>query len=1841
MSQKFCAPILIVACLIMVACVAGAVLISRAVSKPVSTQSLSQTLMTPTSRNLSLQPEAARVNRRLGNRFNSSAKTDTPVTGILRIGASQYSVTTIRHLDQSRELVDLLLPEKQLSWDETDGVKATASVLTRAERLLAERLILDTADHFVLAQLRGASYLTVARNLRPDDAGDDYKGPLWTVVRLSETQRSDDKGPLSAWRLYYINAATELIDRIVCELDGRRIETTIQWAEQNGEQVPTGLKWTMQGETSKEFVMPGIRSTLPPAFLLSLISLTCMAQEASRPARGVMPNGSSSVSDIENISLQNGNVNINIPLASLPPIAGGKLSWTISANYNSKLWNVTRYQQNDDPLTWAPYTIDTPGVDGGWTIGGTYSFTFRNVNEDLARIFYNGNSGLPQYELDWINNTQWWKVVLRMPDGSEHEFRPVDCGGSPGTAADFLHGFFDSKPNGTAKRYYSVDGAFMFARITNINDWIVYMLDGTQIIQTTDGVQRVQDTNGNKIKIFSDSYGTHYQDEQTSRELRLVYNPAGQGQYQVWYNTVGGVAQHIDINLGTTTVQGKLYAVNNPPCDFKNEVLSAAFQVVREIVFPQTEPAQPQRRFTFSYNSDTSSVVTDVAQWSCPDPATNYTRTVSYGLGELSKIVTPSGSEVTYTYSHDGVSSFSEFVSADTITQDTVVEKRINHDGTFDKWTYAIAQSVGSGSVTGPDDAVSSEFAYNSILNNPGYSTDKLGLVYRSIRPFTKTERHWIKPTFSGADITAQNGNTITLNPVVDKEYTTLTDASGANLKMSARVFSYDYNGNLVQETHYDWFDPALVSRDVAGVPTGVPASATVLKVITNSHYNQASSSTSANVYAKRSIPPGTPLILNAPRTTAVGSSSVRFSYDGQAFDVAPTVGNLTAKSVWVDLESKWITTSNTYDTYGNVATSTDARGKITQFAYGDNSHALPTSVTVDPQNGSGTQTTTTAYDFSTGLVTSQTDANGQQTTIDYTNQLLGTVDPFGRPGITKAPAISIGGNSHRRRVTTKYFDSARQVIVASDLNAENHQLLKSRTTVDQLGRPTLTESTEDGTNYTISVRSAYLNMGQVTLTSSPMRSAAAATDSWARATKDKAGRVTELATFGGAAQPAWTGTAGTLTGAVTTAYSANFTTVTDQAGKVRRSMSDALGRLVRVDEPDASGNLGSTTSPNQPTSYGYSVLDNLTTVTQGSQIRTFTYDSLSRLRTGINPESGTISYQYDDNGNLIVKTEPRGVSTHYEYDALNRVKRRWYNGSRLTSEITHNNPALPPGVGVTEEVKFYYDTQPAIGGPSYTTGPLKGRLVAQTYGSGTTGDYYGYDVLVRPKVKIQRTGAKDYDMTAEYTLSGAVSSLAYPSGHTINNTYDQVGRLTGLSGTLGDGTTRTYATNINYSSLGGMLKEQFGTNTPVYHKLHYNSRAQICDIRASNVNDDWGGELGALVNYYRTPYAVCGNGPDNNGNLLMSQTIINSFYIEGRYTYDSLNRLKSVGEFQNGVTNTGNQTYDYDRWGNRISLTASGTGINDTSFEIESATNRIYAPGDLALSPTSRRIQYDTAGNQKQDTYTGAGTRTYDAENKLTSAAANNNQTATYVYDASGQRIKRTANGVETWQVYGFGGELLAEYPANGDKLSPQKEYGYRNGELLVTAEAGVSTRTNVALAANGGVASASSTYACCGCNFAPEAGHNGNPSGVGWGSDEGWNDNPPANTFPDWLQIDFNGSKTIDEIDVFTGQDNWQYPSEPTEAMTFSLYGLTGFDVQYWNGSSWTTVSGGSVSGNNKVRRKFTFTPVTTTKIRVLTNASIDGYSRITEVEAWATQRVVARQFSGSSQTTSAPHA
>lgn len=519
-------------------------------------------------------------------------------------------------------------------------------------------------------------------------------------------------------------------------------------------------------------------------------------------------------------------------------------------------------------------------------------------------------------------------------------------------------------------------------------------------------------------------------------------------------------------------------------------------------------------------------------------------------------------------------------------------------------------------------------------------------------------------------------------------------------------------------------------------------------------------------------------------------------------------------------------------------------------------------------------------------------------------------------------------------------------------------------------------------------------------------------------------------------------------------------------------------------------------------------------------------------------------------------------------------------------------------------------------------------------FSTGTNVDHKAidsYDALGRPLVqrqlfKLNGTWSPTYQISRGYNLAGGVTSQTYPSGHSVSYAYDAAGRTTTFGGNLGDGTSRTYSSNATYSPFGGLSKEQFGTTpAPTYYKAFYNIRGQLFDTRVSSVNDMWDWNRGRLILYYSSNHFWGQSGTDNNGNVLFAENWIPpenatldqaDTLTEDSYTYDSLNRLSGVTEQR--MTAAGGwvwsqqfqQSYIYDRWGNRTINPASwGTGINEKQFTVDAATNRLGVP--VGQSGT---MNYDNAGNLVTDTYAGAGARTYDAENRMLTAADNSGQTSRYTYDAEGHRVRRqVASGQEEWQLYGMDAELVAEYRASSPASAPEKEYGYRNGQLLITATG----RFNVALAANGAVATASSTHTCCG--FSTTGAINGNYRGP-WGNGEGWND-ATENVAPDWIQVDFAGSKTIDEISVFGLHDNFTVENTPTETQTFTCCGLVAFDVQYWNGSSWVTVPGGSVTGNNKVWRKFTFSPITTNKIRVTINTAPNTWSRVVEIQAFGT--------------------
>ena len=85
----------------------------------------------------------------------------------------------------------------------------------------------------------------------------------------------------------------------------------------------------------------------------------------------------------------------------------------------------------------------------------------------------------------------------------------------------------------------------------------------------------------------------------------------------------------------------------------------------------------------------------------------------------------------------------------------------------------------------------------------------------------------------------------------------------------------------------------------------------------------------------------------------------------------------------------------------------------------------------------------------------------------------------------------------------------------------------------------------------------------------------------------------------------------------------------------------------------------------------------------------------------------------------------------------------------------------------------------------------------------------------------------------------------------------------------------------------------------------------------------------------------------------------------------------------------------------------------------------------------------------------------------------------------------------------------------------------------------------SNVALASAGAVASASSSHSA---GYPVAAVNNNERAGANPGNGGYWNDATP-NVLPDSVQIVFNGSKTIDRVVVYSLQDNYLNPVEPTD--------------------------------------------------------------------------------------------
>lgn len=453
-----------------------------------------------------------------------------------------------------------------------------------------------------------------------------------------------------------------------------------------------------------------------------------------------------------------------------------------------------------------------------------------------------------------------------------------------------------------------------------------------------------------------------------------------------------------------------------------------------------------------------------------------------------------------------------------------------------------------------------------------------------------------------------------------------------------------------------------------------------------------------------------------------------------------------------------------------------------------------------------------------------------------------------------------------------------------------------------------------------------------------------------------------------------------------------------------------------------------------------------------------FVYDKLGRLHTATNPENGTTTYNYDENGNLTSKIDSRGTIFH-GFDAINRLASKLYSGSGWSS---------------TPSVTLTYDNNLPITGISGVNYP-KGRLVQASNSISTT--TYRYGGLGCPLASSQVTAGLAEKVFQYSYIPADLFSMTYPSGRTVGWGYDISGRAnTAQPG--GAGTA--YVTSMTYDPSGGIGKIAYGNGLEenwTYSPTR--GQARMVTLGTSAVP----ASVGSWQYSYCAGQVYSAECSTNNGNI-MRHTISPLGAVQ-TFTYDGMSRLKTFSE-----AGGPSQTYVYEQYGNRALLTGSTMPPWPPAAVVTSDLPSQVA----AIFPSNQWTQSSVVNGYVTQPRTGAyPILTYDAEGRVDGATtgATSSSTASYGYDGEGRRVKRTSSGATTFYVYDATGELAAEYGAVSSIT----------GRNYLTADPLGSTRI-VTDANQAVVASQRHDYLPFGDSIL--AGQGGRTTGQGYGADE-----------------------------------------------------------------------------------------------------------------------------------------
>ena len=538
---------------------------------------------------------------------------------------------------------------------------------------------------------------------------------------------------------------------------------------------------------------------------------------------------------------------------------------------------------------------------------------------------------------------------------------------------------------------------------------------------------------------------------------------------------------------------------------------------------------------------------------------------------------------------------------------------------------------------------------------------------------------------------------------------------------------------------------------------------------------------------------------------------------------------------------AEWkLTSTNTYDTHGNLDSVAVSGGSSTH-------ETNITSRTTDPRwdargqfmnrlTNAKSHHTTFATDAKFGVVTTETDPNGDSTVRTY--------DTFGRLTRETRPGGSVT-NVYRAWCTSATCPTDGKTKEVTTVSGQPAQAV----IYDALGRETLratvawTADSATAANIAV-VDTQYDALGNVWKRSRPYFHNA--TPVWHVFQYDVLHRQTRETAPGSRA--------------TSTVYAGLQSTVTNAKSQDKKYTRNVRGELVAVEDEEENS-----------IAYTYDPFGNLlTTVDSENNTTTNTYNIRGFRESTRDPDAGLIDYEYNVLGELVEQTDAKSQTIAFVYDVLGRMTER--------DDIEGTG-------GVTT---WTYDTATNGKGRIHTVDGSEGDDHAYTYDSNGR--------LTRHRTTIDST---NYDLNYTYDTSGRLDTLQYPSsarhssGLTVRYNYTDEGHLEDVRNTAGN----ALFWEIDGAGADGQLTgETFGNDVSSVRRYDANT-GFLTDIESGeatatdrqNERYEWD-KLGNLTKRYDDLQTLSETFAYDGLNRLTSSTVTGQ--TAKTYTYDDIGNL-------------------------------------------------------------------------------------------------------------------------------------------------------------------------------------------------------------------------------------------------------------------------------------------------------------------------------------------------------------